>query len=308
MDGNSMGPFPLEREATNTSHIDSEDRLCSLASLAFDMSPIHGFEYRARDPSPLKERCEELGGCELQRLMNCPVAVGFFRPLPVPPVQLRLRTACCDSCFLGASVSIDGRRQVAFDEQGCVQARRRRSGGSYELKFDGIPPAVLPGGSDACSLEYGPTEPTRLEMQVECPLYIYWLPPEEEDDTTCGEGETPEPVETTVCVACKAEDIPDEARPIEGQILCPGAEDPGLALDGISMGPFYVRLAEGHEESPQCLLAALDFSCIIAPPQFEYRARDPSPFLERCEELGGCEMQRLLSGCPSAIGYLRKVS
>merc|ERR1712182_88794 len=41
---------------------------------------VEGMTYRMRDPSPLLERVNELGGCELQRLAFCPVALGFLEP------------------------------------------------------------------------------------------------------------------------------------------------------------------------------------------------------------------------------------
>eukprot|EP00441_Pelagodinium_beii_P003763 CAMPEP_0197698686 /NCGR_PEP_ID=MMETSP1338-20131121/119624_1 /TAXON_ID=43686 ORGANISM="Pelagodinium beii, Strain RCC1491" /NCGR_SAMPLE_ID=MMETSP1338 /ASSEMBLY_ACC=CAM_ASM_000754 /LENGTH=284 /DNA_ID=CAMNT_0043282103 /DNA_START=92 /DNA_END=943 /DNA_ORIENTATION=- len=38
------------------------------------------FLWQPKEPSPLAERTAELGGCELLRLMTCPVALGFFKP------------------------------------------------------------------------------------------------------------------------------------------------------------------------------------------------------------------------------------
>eukprot|EP00930_Biecheleria_cincta_P087553 TRINITY_DN7677_c0_g1_i1.p1 TRINITY_DN7677_c0_g1~~TRINITY_DN7677_c0_g1_i1.p1 ORF type:complete len:2688 (-),score=571.77 TRINITY_DN7677_c0_g1_i1:33-8096(-) len=39
-----------------------------------------GFSWAPKEPSPLAERTEEFGGCELLRVMECPVALGFFKP------------------------------------------------------------------------------------------------------------------------------------------------------------------------------------------------------------------------------------
>jgi len=38
------------------------------------------FFWSPKDPSPLAERTEELGGCELTRLLLCPVVLGFLKP------------------------------------------------------------------------------------------------------------------------------------------------------------------------------------------------------------------------------------
>lgn len=39
-----------------------------------------GYIWSSKDPSPLAERCLELGGCEHMRLQNCPVVLGYLRP------------------------------------------------------------------------------------------------------------------------------------------------------------------------------------------------------------------------------------
>merc|ERR1711957_531739 len=42
-----------------------------------------GFVWCPKDPSPLVERSEELGGCELLRVIACPVVLGFLKPVTV---------------------------------------------------------------------------------------------------------------------------------------------------------------------------------------------------------------------------------
>jgi len=173
------------------------------------------------------------------------------------------------------------------------------------LKVNGVPDFLLPGGSDQCQLEYGPAEPPQLDVEVACTLWIYWLPPEEEEEPE--EGEELEPMQTTVWLAIDEDHVPEEAMPIAGTVGCPGAVAASMDLNGTSMGPFHIRHAPGYARGgSKCLLSALDFSGLVALGGFEFRPRDPSPLLERCEECGGCEMQRLVSGAPSVIGYLKK--
>jgi hypothetical protein len=77
LDGKSIGPWPLcPRQCSQ----DSEE-FCILSDLAIRPSSIDGFTFRPRDPSPLKERCMELGGCEMQRLASCPVVVGYLKAI-----------------------------------------------------------------------------------------------------------------------------------------------------------------------------------------------------------------------------------
>eukprot|EP00928_Gymnodinium_smaydae_P007945 TRINITY_DN1284_c0_g3_i1.p1 TRINITY_DN1284_c0_g3~~TRINITY_DN1284_c0_g3_i1.p1 ORF type:complete len:2408 (-),score=404.08 TRINITY_DN1284_c0_g3_i1:117-7340(-) len=52
---------------------------CALASLALDCTK-RGYVWEPKDPSPLLERAAEIGGCELLRLLVCPVSLGFLKP------------------------------------------------------------------------------------------------------------------------------------------------------------------------------------------------------------------------------------
>jgi len=51
----------------------------SLSSLQFEASRS-GYCWRQRDPPPLVERAEEIGGCEYLRLLACPTVVGYLDP------------------------------------------------------------------------------------------------------------------------------------------------------------------------------------------------------------------------------------
>jgi len=56
-----------------------EEVSCSLSSITLSVSRA-GHCWRSKAVSPLAERAQELGGCELLRLFECPVAIGFFDP------------------------------------------------------------------------------------------------------------------------------------------------------------------------------------------------------------------------------------
>lgn len=105
------------------------------------------------------------------------------------------------------------------------------------------------------------------------------------------------------------EQIPDEALPIAGVLECLGAENEQVVLDGASRGPHHFRLPQrdaraSHVED--CLLSKVQF--LLTPPEgFTYRAREPSALAERCQELGGCELQRLVA-CPATVGYLKPIA
>merc|ERR1712048_20722 len=55
------------------------DANCLLGSVHLQCKRA-GFKWTPKDPSPLAERIAELGGCELQRLLDCPVVLGFLKP------------------------------------------------------------------------------------------------------------------------------------------------------------------------------------------------------------------------------------
>ena len=107
VNGSSMGPFELRR-ASNDDDDDAAAAAaipCIASGVTLDVEPPDGFEYVPKDPSPLEERCEELGGCEYQRILACPQVVGTLVPIPPPPLQMTLLTTCCGSCFSGISTN-----------------------------------------------------------------------------------------------------------------------------------------------------------------------------------------------------------
>jgi len=318
LDGSTTGPFLIRRPKG------MESDTCLLSKLVLDVptSPV-GYEFRAKEPAPLAERCDELGGCELQRIAQCPMAIGYLKPLVPPPLELALRTRCCSSCMPGASISHNGKDPVPVeDPTGLIKFDRQRDEASHEFQITGIPQLNLPGEKSHQEIHCQPFQEVQLPLDVKCLLWVYWVPPEapEESEEEKAEGEDfdEEPAEGILFVSADPEQIPDEAKPLSCVLSCPFSCHLAASVetDGNSMGPYEV----GYEErlpfpgtSPEqssrydrCMLADLLISVPTPPEGYEFRAKESSPLLERYEELGGCELSRLLE-CPVSMGYLRPV-
>ncbi|CAE7204933.1 unnamed protein product [Symbiodinium natans] len=56
-----------------------ENGVCPVSSLMVSCTR-RGYNWKAKDPSPLAERTAEIGGCEALRLLACPVVLGFLEP------------------------------------------------------------------------------------------------------------------------------------------------------------------------------------------------------------------------------------
>eukprot|EP00929_Paragymnodinium_shiwhaense_P098806 TRINITY_DN60317_c0_g1_i1.p1 TRINITY_DN60317_c0_g1~~TRINITY_DN60317_c0_g1_i1.p1 ORF type:complete len:1988 (+),score=456.49 TRINITY_DN60317_c0_g1_i1:105-6068(+) len=305
LDGGSFGPFKIMRKdddgAAMCGSPGRASACCLLSGLALrrllKVPPL--YEYQ-----PMAERCGKLGVCELQALASRPLALGLLRPLPAPPLKLSLRTTCCRRGFLGAKVALKGQEPEELDEAGCIDLLRPRRGGTLELHFDGLPAACLPGESKECKVRCGPLEPACLEMEALCKFWIYWTPPEEDEEAADEEM----PAEGLIWIAADKEHVDDLAAPLVGQLVCPEAAGDKVKLDGSSMGPFELRcgwISQGAVDP--CILSTLSLENVQPPAGYEFRAKRPSPLAERCIELGGCELQRL-ANCPMVIGFLPKLT
>jgi len=241
-----------------------------------------------------------------------------------------LRTTCCGSAYATAEVATPlGVAQNCSDdgsfELPCVPE------GGLQLHIDGVPACLLPGSSCDFIIPEGRSQARKVDIEVSCLLWIYWVLIEDEEsdagvvdtiDAASG-GEmagtaTADGADATqddevadagcVWVAVNAEHVPDDARPISGVLRCPMACAAETVLGGHELGPFSLRVGSGIQAGglPSCLLATVSFD-IVAPDGFEYRARDPSVLFERCEELGGCELERL-ANCPATLGFLKRVT
>lgn len=128
-----------------------------------------------------------------------------------------------------------------------------------------------------------------MVLDLSCLVWAYWLRLDEDPDS-----------DGMVFVCTNVEQIPDEAMPISGRLSCPGAEEPNIILDGQSVGPLLLR--RSRVQAGGCLVAQLMIHVVQA--GYEYFPKVPSPLQERHEELGGCELQRLMHS-PIALGTLK---
>jgi hypothetical protein len=304
LDGTQVGPFLVQE-------IGSGSGKCLLSGVSLEVStPPEGFKWRARDPPPFEERWNELGGCELQRLAILPQVVGYFTPLPPPPLELAVRTTCCDRCYTGATVAFNELDGIELDSrEGTALLRRKRGQVQNEVEINGVPAFFLPEGNTKHTLSTSPWKEAHLSLDVACLVWVYWVPPEPpEEDEEEGESDD-EPMEGTLFVAADPEQIPDEALPISCSISCPGAEEMMIYVDGTSMGPFAIRAADRKsigDYQDTCLLANMQFLVPCPPEGYRWRSRFPSPLAERTQEFGGCELTRLIS-VPQAMGFLKPV-
>merc|ERR1712232_446012 len=308
LDAESTGPFPIFLPSAKLDVMDpAGQQECLLQNLVFGMEAPEGYSYEKRNPTPLQERAESLGGCEMQRLMKCPVVVGTFKPIIVPPLKMDMRTTCCRKCWPGGALEINGKDSVPIEETSTVQVRRKATGGKISVKVDNVPKFLLPGGRNVLKKDYGAQEPEGFTFDVGCVVYLYWIPPDEEEESMMVENEDGEQEkyapEGMVFIASNPEDIPDEAKPLAGRILVPGAKNDVINLEGATMGPFTLHNS-GTEPADGCLLAGLTLF-VRAPTGWEYAGKTPSPLQERCAEVGGCELERLIYA-PACIGKMKQ--
>ncbi|CAK0875379.1 unnamed protein product [Prorocentrum cordatum] len=235
--GDSVGPYYLHHSAVSAQDGDASSPGCLLARLSIQMKDGQAppmFRYEERDPPPLAERCRELSGCELQRLAGCPVVVGDLRPTALPPLELRMATSCCGCGFPGAKLTINGRDTADFEQEGHVKLRRRRHGGHLEVQVEGVPAQLL--AEVPSLLPYKALGPQVMRLDLVCPLWVYWVPPE-----AGSADEVNLDADGMIFLASDSSQVPEEALPVRGSLGCRGVEE--IELDGTSVGPFLVRRA-----------------------------------------------------------------
>lgn len=235
---------------------------------------------------------------------------------PTSRPQVIIRRQCCGVGFEGTKISINGSSIGETDEDGKLalplqQSSRDKANNTMHMKIDGVPASLLPG--NVCEYVICADIKHDIGFDMACLLWIYWCPPERPDseygDDPDWEGDASEEevAECAVCVTASGDQVPDEALPIAGILECPGIRGQRVILDGQSIGPYVLHPASGSQCShKQCFLSGL----VLRPEQldgYRFRLREPSPFQEHCDELGGCETQRLAEN-PKAIGFLTRSS
>eukprot|EP00933_Yihiella_yeosuensis_P061479 TRINITY_DN64292_c0_g1_i1.p1 TRINITY_DN64292_c0_g1~~TRINITY_DN64292_c0_g1_i1.p1 ORF type:complete len:1002 (+),score=182.93 TRINITY_DN64292_c0_g1_i1:140-3007(+) len=207
---------------------------------------------------------------------------------------------CCNEGVGGVRLTVDGIDRGTTAEAGELQLAHAGASGKSHIGLHGIPSCLLPGGASEFVVQLGATKHERFELDVNPLIWVYWVPPEEPEPPE-DEAEEVLPQEGTLWVCCNGDQVPDEALPVVGVLRCPGAEEKELRLDGSSMGPMLLRRQAG-DVGGACLVSQITLE--IQPPKGHlYREKKPSPLAERFEELGGCELQRLMH-CPVVVGFL----
>lgn len=225
-----------------------------------------------------------------------------FRSNGEPPKrQLAIKTTCCEGGACGVRVSVDGQEAGKTNEDGELNLSCGTS--KCKIGLEGIPPCLLPGGTNQFIAHLDATERGTVDLHVACLIWIYWVPPDE-PDLEAEDGDI-DNEDGLVYVCIDSDQIPDEARPLAGLLRCDGAEESEIRMDGRYMGPVLLRPARAKTES-HCLISEVSFDA-EAPHGYMYLPKNPSPLAERQRELGGCEMQRLMHGVPCvAIGSLKR--
>eukprot|EP00929_Paragymnodinium_shiwhaense_P065269 TRINITY_DN32737_c0_g1_i1.p1 TRINITY_DN32737_c0_g1~~TRINITY_DN32737_c0_g1_i1.p1 ORF type:complete len:2034 (+),score=496.49 TRINITY_DN32737_c0_g1_i1:125-6226(+) len=308
LDATSTGPFPINLTLLKLEALEHDGRQeCLLQNIVFGIQAPEGYTYDTRNPTPLEERALSLGGCEMQRLLNCPMVVGNFKPIIVPPLGVDMRTTCCRKCWPGGALEINGKDDVFLEEDTKLKVKRKVKGGKLNIKVKGVPSYLLPGCRSVQKRDYGPQEPDAFCIDIGCSVYVYWIPPDEEEESMMIENENGEQErympEGMVFFASDPEQIPDEAKPVAGKLLCPGSKEASFDLSGANMGPFTLH-AQGTGVAETCLLAGLTLT-VKAPTGWEYAPKETSPLAERCEEVGGCELERIINS-PACIGKMKQ--
>lgn len=249
LDGGSLGPYQLRSRSEAAPTTGS---LCMMSALQLALEAPEGFVYEPQEVSRMLERCQELGGCELSRLAACPMVVGAFRPLPVPPLGVKLCTCCCRRPFTGATAAIGSRAPVPFDEDTRVEIPRKRGGGAHCFEIGNVPVDLLPDRVTKQVVEYeaGAAGSNTADIEVACPLYVYWEPPDTEDEAgeLDDEGEPIPPPDALIFVCVNPENISEDALPIKGTIDTFGAVADVIELDGSTKGPFHLCAPEHYLE------------------------------------------------------------
>eukprot|EP00971_Amphidinium_carterae_P307791 6117310-Amphidinium_carterae.1 len=140
LDGKTIGPFP---QNLSHPHAEQADK-CLLACMELRADPPPLYNYVAKDPSPLLDRCNELGGCEFQRLLSVPCVIGHFYPFPTPVRSLHFLTQCCKCSLDGVHVTINDTNVGTSDVRGQVALPKSRVRNST-IQLSGAPLDLLPG-------------------------------------------------------------------------------------------------------------------------------------------------------------------
>eukprot|EP00746_Dinoflagellata_sp_MGD_P145882 gnl/MRDRNA2_/MRDRNA2_78441_c0_seq1.p1 gnl/MRDRNA2_/MRDRNA2_78441_c0~~gnl/MRDRNA2_/MRDRNA2_78441_c0_seq1.p1 ORF type:complete len:2386 (+),score=403.99 gnl/MRDRNA2_/MRDRNA2_78441_c0_seq1:32-7159(+) len=210
------------------------------------------------------------------------------------PINIVARTRCCHEPLVGAEVKID---------DGTICGMTNNSGqlsvqvelGHHELSLSHRSFGEKPLTAQVEVLDVmGAT----AEISNDVALFIYVTDPEVDKDGVA------ESLPSLVWVAGSKDQIPEDARPLAGEVQFGDVLKTNLDLP-LQLQSLRLPCRPKRDASGVCA-CALGTLKINATPEnrFIWKAKEPSPVAERLAEIGGCEYLRLMN-CPAAIGFLR---
>jgi len=248
----------------------------------------------------------------------------------ITEVQLTVLNSCCREPLDGVEIVVDDTPRGTTNGSGTIDPFDLTVGShTVVLKHGGL------GGnnkniSQALEIEGG--RRNCLSLVTGSWLYVYGVELEDDDDSYADDdfedddGDAPadpKPVEKryvpTTCVWLTANraQVEDEAAPLRGKMSWTNKSKGKATLDGEKIDPVFfgsdkqaccIEQTDGPAsgKTPQrCPLASLAVDCTRKGLEDEIRwsPKDPSPLSERTEEIGGCELMRIMA-CPASLGFL----
>lgn len=228
------------------------------------------------------------------------------------PVPVRVLTACC----------LEPLKDVEFQLEGAAQTGRTNEEGRCELfaplgqrALSLQHPVLGPKGRESRHIKVGrERSANEVVCRVDPQLFVYQTDPDPEDEEAVQDfEETPFYDMSPAWIAADPGHLPEDAKPVECCLTCPWPDAKRLLR--ASFGPETVGcvewgLGEGAATSEAsalrpghvCPLASLRLRC--RRDGFTWAPKEPSPFALRTEELGGCELLRVMD-CPVALGFFK---
>jgi len=249
-------------------------------------------------------------------------------------VQLTVLNGCCREPLDGVEIVVDDTSRGITNGSGTIAAFDLSVGShALVLKHSSL------GGTDknisqAFEVEGG--RPNRLSLVTGSWLYVYGVELEDEDDSyedddfedddgaaPADSGSVEKRYVPTTCVWLTADlaQVDDEAVPLKGKVSWTKKSRENATLHGETINPVFfdvgkqvccVEQTDGPasgKRPQQCPLASLAVNCTRKGLEDEIRwsPKDPSPLAERTEEIGGCELMRIMA-CPASLGFLNPQS
>lgn len=228
------------------------------------------------------------------------------------PVTVRVLTACCLEPLKEVELHLEGAAQAGrTDEEGRCELFAPLGQRALSLQH----PVLGPKGRESRPIQVGRKRlANEVVCRVDARLFVYQTDPDPEDEET---EQDPEEMPlydmSPVWLAVDPGHLPEDAKPIECCLTCPwpdakrllrasfGPETVGCVELGAGEGAATSEasaLRPGHV----CRVAGLRLRC--RRDGFTWAPKEPSPLAARTEELGGCELLRVMD-CPVALGFVK---